>query len=95
MVVVASPNRPFTYNTKGYPRRKWVLQDYQKDIDAAYIAVEESAQSDVTEPAVWDTHSTREFLHTVVEKVLHKSIPDDADFFRSGCDRYVSLLRGS
>ena len=87
MVIVTSPEKPFPYNIKGYPRRKWILKDYQEEISALYAAVEETAQSDVAAPAAWDEDNTRTFLRTVFERVLKKSIPDDADFFRNGCDR--------
>ena len=92
MVIVTSPEKPFPYNIKGYPRRKWILKDYQEEISALYAAVEETAQSDVAAPAAWDEDSTRTFLRTVVERVLKKSIPDDADFFRNGCDRYITFV---
>ncbi|KAI1786493.1 acetyl-CoA synthetase-like protein [Ganoderma leucocontextum] len=86
MIIVTSPGKPFSYNIKGYPRRTWILKDYQEEIDTLYTVVEESAQSDVVGPVEWNTESTRMFLRTVVEKVLRKSIPDGADFFRNGCD---------
>ncbi|TBU32715.1 acetyl-CoA synthetase-like protein [Dichomitus squalens] len=86
MIIVTSPGKPFSYNIKGYPRRTWILKDYQEEIAALYKVVEESAQSDVGAPAAWNNDSTRTFLRTVVERVLKKSIPDDADFFRHGCD---------
>ena len=87
MIIVTSPGKPFSYNIKGYPRRTWILKDYQEEIAALYKAVEESAQGDVGTPATWDHENTRTFLRTVVERVLKKSISDDADFFRNGCDR--------
>ena len=89
MIIVTSPGKPFSYNVTGYPRRTWILKDYQEEIAAVYKAVEESAQNDVHAPVAWDDGSTRTFVRTVVERVLKKSIPDNADFFRNGCDRYV------
>ncbi|PIL37207.1 hypothetical protein GSI_00900 [Ganoderma sinense ZZ0214-1] len=86
MIIVTSPGKPFSYNIKGYPRRSWILKDYQEEINTLYTVVEESAQSDVVGPSQWNTESTYTFLRTVVEKVLRKSIPDNADFFRNGCD---------
>ncbi|KAM5532280.1 hypothetical protein V8D89_014038 [Ganoderma adspersum] len=86
MIIVTPPGKPFSYNIKGYPRRSWILKDYQEEINTLYAVVEESAQSDVVSPAEWNYESTRAFLRTVVEKVLRKSILDGADFFRNGCD---------
>lgn len=91
MIIVTSPGKPFSYNIKGYPRRSWILKDYHDEINTLYAVVQESAQSDVVGPAEWNHESTRAFLRTVVEKVLRKSIPDGADFFRNGCDRYMLL----
>ncbi|EJF55750.1 acetyl-CoA synthetase-like protein [Dichomitus squalens LYAD-421 SS1] len=90
MIMVTSPEKPFPYNIKGYPRRKWILEDYKDKIAAIYAMVEETAQSDVAAPTAWDHDNTRGFLRAVVERVLKKSIADDADFFRNGCDRHAS-----
>ncbi len=90
--MVASPSKPFQYNMKGYPRRPIILKEYHDDIEALYSEVERSTQSDVTAPTVWDDESTHTFVSTVVQKVTRRSLPDDADFFRNGCDRYVVSL---
>lgn len=91
MIIVTSPDKPFSFNIKGYPRRSWILKDYQEDINNLYAVVEESAQSDVAGPVEWSTENISTFLRIVIERVLRKSIPDDADFFRNGCDRYARL----
>ncbi|RPD67101.1 acetyl-CoA synthetase-like protein [Lentinus tigrinus ALCF2SS1-7] len=86
MIMVASPSKPFTYNIKGYPKRTIILREYQDDIEALYAQVEQTAQSDVAAPQTWDVGSTRAFVRTVVERVVQRSLADDADLFRNGCD---------
>lgn len=94
MIMVASPSKPFTYNIKGYPRRTIILKDYHDDIEALYAQIEQSAQSDVVAPVNWDIESTRVFVRTVVQRVVKRSLSDDADLFRNGCDRcdFLSLV---
>ena len=89
MIMVASPSKPFTYNIKGYPKRTIILRDYHDDIEALYAQVEQTAQSDVSGPQTWDVENTRAFVRTVVQRVVQRSLSDDADFFRNGCDRYA------
>ena len=93
MILVASPSKPLQLNAKGYPRRAVSLAAYKAEIDALYSEVERSAQSDVRAPPAWDDSTTRAFLRTVVARVLQRPaqdpLPDDADLFRSGCDRCV------
>ena len=88
MEEVASPSKPFAYNIKGYPRRPTILKEYHDDIEALYIDVEQSTQSDVAAPANWDVENVLAFVRIVVQKVIRRSLSDDADFFRNGCDRY-------
>ena len=88
MIMVTLLSKPFSYNIKGYPRRPAILKQYHDEIDALYEEVEQSAQSDVTAPTVWDAESTQSFVRTAVEKVVKKSLSPNADFFRNGCDRY-------
>ena len=89
MIMVASPSKPFTYNIKGYPKRTIILRDYHDDIEALYAQVEQTAQSDVSGPQTWDVENTRAFVRTVVQRVVQRSLSDDADLFRNGCDRYA------
>ena len=87
MIIVTSPSKPFTYNAKGFPRRKPVLQDYKDEIEALYDAVEQSSQGDILAPSSWNSDGVKEFLGKIVERVLGRSLPEDADLFRHGCDR--------
>ncbi|KAI0758633.1 hypothetical protein BD413DRAFT_488534, partial [Trametes elegans] len=86
MILVASPSKPFRLNVKDLPRRGVILKDYQGKIEQLYDAVEQSAQSDLQPPAVWDAPNTLTFIRAVMEHTLRRSVSDDADIFRSGCD---------
>lgn len=88
MILVASPSKPFDYNAKGNVRRGPILQRYAAEIDALYASVEESVQVDIAAPSSWDPESTKSFVKAVLQRVLLRPLlHDDADFFRSGCDR--------
>ncbi|KAI9065203.1 acetyl-CoA synthetase-like protein [Trametes sanguinea] len=86
MILITSPSKPLQLNMKGLPRRKTVLAEYNDEIEALYQQVEDSAQSDLRPPTSWDEGSTLAFVRTVIEATLRRSIEDDADFFRNGCD---------
>ncbi|TFK80331.1 acetyl-CoA synthetase-like protein [Polyporus arcularius HHB13444] len=86
MILVATPDKPFTYNLKGYPRRKTLEKLYSEEIDELYAEIESSAQSDIPSPSTWDAESIRHFLRAVVESTLHQPLDDEEDFFRHGCD---------
>lgn len=89
MIMVTSPSKPFTYTTKGVPRRVPVLRDYEDEIEALYATVEQSSGGDVPVPSSWDSDSVKNFVHTVVQRILNQSVPENADIFRNGCDRRV------
>ena len=89
MIMVTLLSKPFSYNIKGYPRRPAILKQYHHEIEALYGEVEQSAQSDLSMPSIWDAETTHAFVRTTVEKVVKKSLSSNADFFRNGCDRYA------
>ncbi|RPD58184.1 acetyl-CoA synthetase-like protein [Lentinus tigrinus ALCF2SS1-7] len=86
MIIVTSPSKPFQFTVKGLPRRNIILQEYHDEIEALYKEVEESTQSDFAPPAQWDESTTLEFVRTVVQSTLHRSLSDDEDIFRNGGD---------
>ena len=88
MIIVSSPDKPFTYTAKGTPRRHAVLDYYAPEIDALYAAVEESTQADLPTPQNWDLEETMGFTHTVVDRVLGHPVDAYEDLFLHGCDRY-------
>ena len=87
MILVAKPNKPFSYTAKRTVRRGAVIKDYEDEINALYDSVEESSQSTVPPPTSWDIAPTAEFVRRVVNQVMGRTVPDDADLFQNGCDR--------
>ncbi|KAI0672433.1 acetyl-CoA synthetase-like protein [Trametes maxima] len=86
MILVTSPSKPFQFNVKALPRRGAILTDYEQEIEELYKQVEESTQSDLKLPEVWDESSALSFVREVVQHTLNRPIPDDADIFRNGGD---------
>ncbi|KAI1792211.1 acetyl-CoA synthetase-like protein [Ganoderma leucocontextum] len=86
MIMVTSPSKPFTYNAKGFPRRAPILRDYENEIEALYEVVDQSAQADIPPPSSWEKEDVKGFLRTAVQQILGRSLPEDADLFRNGCD---------
>ncbi|KAJ6576444.1 hypothetical protein DFH09DRAFT_1149378 [Mycena vulgaris] len=86
MIVVANPSKPIELTAKGTPRRAMVLEIYKDEIRDAYAAVEESSQTHLTPPDIYDALSTLNFVRTVVREVLTQNPSDDEDIFQHGCD---------
>ena len=93
MILVTSPTKPFSYNAKGYPRRPVAMALYSEEINTAYTEVHRSSQASMEGPSTWNDQTVQAFVRTVVDSVMSKSIPDDADLFQNGCDRYVGHRR--
>lgn len=90
MILVASPSKPFEYTAKNDPRRQYMINLYKAEIDALYDAFDESAQSDLTPPSVWNAETSLDFVRAVVHRVLERDIGDSDDLFQIGCDRSVA-----
>lgn len=88
MIIVSTPSKPFMYTAKNTARRQAILSAYEAEINALYVAVDETTQSDLQPPALWDLSSTLEFVRGVVAKVLKRDMQDSDDLFQHGCDRY-------
>ncbi|KAG8908187.1 hypothetical protein FRB99_008730 [Tulasnella sp. 403] len=87
MIIVSDPRKPFQVTPKGTPKRKAVVQDYDAEIEALYTAIEESSMSEIKAPEEWTETSTRDFVRTIVQKVLEAPCEDDEDMFsRYGAD---------
>ena len=91
MILVAKPDKPFTYTAKNTARRQAVINDYEPEIDALYDTVAESTQASIPTPEIWDIVATTGFVRDVVGKVLRTPVTNDVDLFENGCDRYVKL----
>lgn len=89
MILVSTPNKPFTYTAKNTARRQAILADYDAEIVSLYDAVQKTTQPHIRAPASWTHESALEFVRVVVCEVLKRSVGVDEDIFESGCDRYV------
>ncbi|KAH8110847.1 acetyl-CoA synthetase-like protein [Phellopilus nigrolimitatus] len=89
MILVASPSRPFPLTGKGTVRRQVTIKEYDNEIDAAYKAVDESAQENIVGPEDWTPPQVTEFVRQIVLQTMKKengAIADDADLFEHGLD---------
>lgn len=87
MILVASPNKSFTFTAKGTPRRQAIIAEYAPEIEALYASVEESTQADLPAPRSWDVEQTNRFIRNLVTNILGRSLGDAEDLFQHGCDR--------
>lgn len=90
MIIVSTPEKPFTFTGKGTPRRQAIINEYADEINATYDAVGEIVPPDAPFPPSWTDESTLNFVRDIVQRVMGVPIRDDDDIFRNGCDRYVA-----
>ena len=88
MILVSKKDKPFVYSTKGTPRRKAVIADYEAEIEELYRTVEDAAIIGFSSPAIWSSETSRAYVRTVVLGVMMTALGDDDDFFLHGCDRF-------
>jgi len=86
MIIVSIPSKPFTYTAKNTARRQAIIDSYSDEIEKAYADAQESAQSNIASPSVWDDTQTLTFVRQTVSSVLGREVSDDADIFQLGCD---------
>ena len=89
MIVVASPDKPFSYTAKGTARRKAIINDYESEIDQLYDEVDRLAETDVTVIEDWSHNAILQFVRKIVSEILEKVLGDGDEFFQHGCDRSV------
>jgi hypothetical protein len=87
MILVSSPNKPFTYTAKGTPRRHAIIEHYALEINALYATIEKSTQADIPPPLSWELDETTDFVRAVVNRVLDSPVENSQDLFQYGCDR--------
>ena len=92
MIIVSSPNKPFTHTAKGTARRHAVIAEYAPEIDALYANVAESTQADLPPPQQWTLEETSAFVRAVVNNVLERHVEDSQDLFQHGCDRWAAIF---
>lgn len=87
MILVASPKKPFIYNSKGSAKRDAVLAAYEDEIASLYSAAAEILPA--AGPGTWELSPTIDFVRQSVQNIMGvKHIRDEDDFFNNGCDRY-------
>ncbi len=89
MIIVTHPSKSFTFTAKGTPRRRAILMDYSKEIDAAYEAVDKFFVSSILAPQKWIIDDITEWIQRIVQSLLRTDaqISDTQDFFAVGVDR--------
>ena len=89
MIIVTNPNKPLEFTPKGTPRRQVCLEAYAQEVDAVYLAVKDSSQTELVSPTRWTYETTSGFIRTAVSNVVVARLDDDDDIFQQGCDRSV------
>lgn len=92
MIIVTYPSKPFTFTAKGTPRRRAILVDYSKEIDAAYDAVDKTFVSSIPAPQKWTIDDIIEWIRRIVQSLLRTDaqISDTQDFFTVGVDSLIA-----
>ncbi|KAI5119730.1 hypothetical protein M0805_008660 [Coniferiporia weirii] len=91
MIIVSSPSKPFSYTAKNTARRQFIIDDYEEEIEAAYKAVSESTRSDIPLPPNWELPHALDFVRSVTEKVMKRTVTVEVDIFQSGCDSLQAI----
>ncbi|KZS89164.1 acetyl-CoA synthetase-like protein [Sistotremastrum niveocremeum HHB9708] len=91
LVLVANPGRPFALTDKGTVRAKITLALYEKEIEAAYTNLEESANSKWELPAAFDEGSVQNFLSNVIGDILACEVNESDDLFAQGMDSLLAV----
>ncbi|KAJ7325472.1 hypothetical protein DFH08DRAFT_886685 [Mycena albidolilacea] len=86
MILVAKPDKPFTYTAKMTARRQAVIADYENEIAVLYDTVEDSATLNIPPLVSWDAKSILDFVRNAILNVLGTDISDVDDIFHHGCD---------
>lgn len=86
MIIVTNPNKPLEFTPKGTPRRQVCLEAYAQEVDAVYLAVKDSSQTELVSPTRWTYETTSGFIRTAVSNVVVARLDDDDDIFQQGCD---------
>ncbi|KAJ7618755.1 male sterility protein-domain-containing protein [Roridomyces roridus] len=92
MILLRDPSKPVPLTAKGTPIRAKTLQLYEAEIESIYAASEQSAQTHLNVPRIFDLSSSTEFVRLVVGGVVKIVPADDEDLFQRGCDRQVPIL---
>ncbi|KAJ7930505.1 hypothetical protein B0H13DRAFT_2532734 [Mycena leptocephala] len=86
MILVATPEKPFTYTAKMTVRRQAVIAEYEDEIATLYDVVEETAALNIPPLLNWDAKSVLEFVRNAIFSVLDTGLGDHDDIFQHGFD---------
>lgn len=93
MIVVAKKSKPFERTPKNTLRIAFIVKNYAPEIDEAYAAFEDSAQTRIAAPREWTPDSTLAYVRTVVDEALEGALaasreadPLAIDLFSIGAD---------
>ncbi|KAJ7758347.1 hypothetical protein B0H16DRAFT_1720950 [Mycena metata] len=92
MIVLATLSRPFQMTPKGTPRRGAILEDYEKDIDAAYGAFDNNAAPSAVSRARGEIsmHDALEIVRGHVHANVRPRISDHENLFDAGADSLLA-----
>ncbi|KAF9451607.1 acetyl-CoA synthetase-like protein [Macrolepiota fuliginosa MF-IS2] len=86
MILVAHPSKAFHYTAKGTPRRQFIINEYEKEIEQGYIDLEKASFVQVDAPEILNMEKSRLYVSQLVEQVMGRELRDGDDFFLCGCD---------
>ncbi|KAF8315479.1 acetyl-CoA synthetase-like protein [Cantharellus anzutake] len=98
MIILAKPEKPFTFTGKGSIRKSAVIKDYDEEIETVYKTLEKavSSKASVNPPTQWTKESLHTFVRDVVTGVMGAKIGDDQDIFQNGSDSLqATFMRNS
>ncbi|KAF9474145.1 acetyl-CoA synthetase-like protein [Pholiota conissans] len=96
MILIAHPDKPFQYTSKGSIRRQTTLAQYEQEIEELYTLSENEELNSI--PTSNDVHSKVPepdlffpLIRTAVHTILGANVGDDDDLFRAGADSLCAL----
>ena len=92
MLIIARPDKPFTFTGKGSIRRSAAVVDYQEEIEATYQAMEYAPSADLETPSDWTQGNTLHFIRELVSTIMQAEISSDADIFQNGADSIQAIF---
>ncbi|KAF8998099.1 hypothetical protein BDQ17DRAFT_1428605 [Cyathus striatus] len=95
MIIIASPNRPFEYTDKGYPKCHSILREYDDEIHKLYSKANSEVSTDDFSVSISDCSDLdmiKYFICVIVSSTLSQTIEDDDDIFSSGADNLCAML---
>lgn len=87
---VSSPRKPFKTTAKGSTQRRFVIQDYEAEINDIYAKSDyESAATEL--PGDATLHNVQDYVRGVVSTMLESELADQTDFYTAGFDSLLTM----